>query len=56
MMQQALEEGSIRQECYAKKQSHCNFGVLPKQFFCDSLRVLHHPAGLGECNFGDCYD
>ncbi len=26
------------------------------QFFCNSSRVLHSPAGLGECNFGDCYD
>jgi hypothetical protein len=26
------------------------------QFFCDSSCSLHHPAGLWECNFGDCYD
>ena len=39
-----------------KKYSHCNHAVLTKQFFCDSSRVLHHPAGLGECEFGDCYD
>ncbi len=56
MMQQAIQDGSIPQECYAKKNSHCNYAVLMKQFFCDSLRVLHHPTGLGECNFGDCYD
>ncbi len=56
MMQQAAEAGSIPQECYAKKQSHCNFAVLTKQFFCNSLRVLHHPTGLGKCGFGDCYD
>jgi len=35
---------------------HCNYAVLTKQFFCDSSRSLHHPAGLGECDFGDCYD
>ena len=56
MMQQASEAGSIPQECYTKKQSHCNFAVLTEQFFCDSSRVLHHPAGLGECDFRDCYD
>jgi hypothetical protein len=56
MMQQASEAGSVPQECYAKKRSHCNFAVLTKQFFCDSSCVLHHPAGLGQCNFGDCYD
>jgi hypothetical protein len=39
-----------------KKRSHCNFTVLTKQFFCNSSRVLHHPAGLGECDFGDCFN
>ena len=56
MMHQAIAAGSIPQECFAKKYSHCNHVVLTKQFFCDSSRVLHHPAGLGECDFGDCYD
>jgi hypothetical protein len=56
MMQQAGREGAIPQECFAKKHSTCNYAVLSKQFFCDSSRSLHHPAGLGECNFGDCYD
>ncbi len=56
MMQQAIQEGSIPQECFAKKHSHCNHAVLTKQFFCNSLRCLHHPAGLGECDFGDCYN
>ena len=56
MMQQAIRDGSIPQECFAKKHSHCNHAVLTKQFFCDSSRCLHHPAGLGECDFGDCYD
>ncbi len=56
MMQQAIKVGSIPQECYAKKHSHCNYAVLTKQFFCDSSHSLHHPAGLGECDLGDCYD
>ena len=56
MMQQALAAGSIPQERYAKKHSHCNYAVLTKQFFCDSSWVLYYPAGLGECDFGDCYD
>ncbi len=56
MMQQAIKAGSIPQECYAKKHSHCNYAVLTKQFFCDSSRSLHHLAGLGGCDFGDCYD
>jgi hypothetical protein len=55
-MRQAIQEGSIPQECFAKKHSHCNHLVLTKQFFCDSSRCLHHPAGLGECVFGDCYN
>ena len=56
MMQQAVQDGSIPQECFAKKHSHCDHVVLTKQFFCDSSRCLHHPAGLRECDFGDCYD
>jgi hypothetical protein len=56
MMKQAGQEESIPQECFAKKHSHCNYAVLTKQFFCDSSRSLHYPAGLGECDFGDCYD
>jgi hypothetical protein len=56
MVQQAINDGRIPQECYAKKRSHCNFVVLTKQFFCNSSWVLHRPAGLGECNFGDCYN
>ncbi len=55
-MQQAIQDGRILQECFAKKHSHCNHAVLTKQFFCDSSWLLHHPAGLGECDFGDCYD
>jgi hypothetical protein len=56
MMQQVIQEGSKPQECYAKKHSNCNYAVLTKQFFCNSSWCLHHPAGLRECNFGDCYN
>jgi hypothetical protein len=56
MMHQAVLDGRILQECFAKKNSHCNYAVLTKQFFCDSSQILHHPAGLGECDFGDCYN
>ncbi len=56
MMQQAINEGSIPQLCFAKKNSHCNYAVLRKQFFCNSSRTWHHPVGLGECDFSDCYD
>ena len=55
-MKQSGQEGCIPQECFAKKHSHCNYAVLTKQFFCDSSRSLHYPVGLGECDFGDCYD
>jgi hypothetical protein len=55
-MQQAVRDSRIPQEVFAKKHSHCNYAVLTKQFICDSLRTLYHSAGLGECNFGDCYD
>ncbi len=55
-MQQAGWDGAIPQECFTNEHIACNNGVLAKQFFCDSLHSLHHPAGLGECNFGNCYD
>jgi hypothetical protein len=48
MMQQAIKDKAIPQECFAKKNSHCNYEVFIKQFFCDSSRVGHHPSGLGE--------
>ncbi len=56
MMRHAIQEGSIPQKCFAKKHSHCNHAVLTEQFFCNSSWCLHHPAGLGECDFGGCYD
>jgi hypothetical protein len=56
MMQQAVRDGLLPQEVFAKKHSHCHHAVLTKQFFCNSSHTLHHPKGLGECNFGDCYD
>jgi hypothetical protein len=31
MMQQAMSDGSIPQECFVKKHSHCNNAVLMKQ-------------------------
>jgi hypothetical protein len=55
MMQQVVQDGPIPQEVFAKKHSHCNHAILTKQLFYNSSRTLHHPAGLGECNFGDCY-
>jgi len=56
MMQQAIHAGAIPQECFVRKSSNCNYAVLTKQFFCNSSQIWHHPVGLGECNFGDCYD
>jgi hypothetical protein len=51
-----VQDGCIPQEVFTKKHSHCNHAVLTKQFFCNSSHTLHHLAGLGECNFEDCYD
>jgi hypothetical protein len=56
MMQQVIHAGAIPQECFAKKNSHCDYAVLTKQFFCDSSQIWHHSVSLGDCNFGDCYD
>ena len=29
---------------------------MVKRTFCDMVRILHHPAGISELDFGDCYD
>jgi hypothetical protein len=51
-MHQAVQDGRIPQEVFAKKHSHCNHAVLTKQFLCDSSRTLHHPAGRGNAILG----
>ncbi len=40
MMQHAVADVSIPQECFAENFSHCNYAVLTKQFFCDSPLTL----------------
>jgi len=55
-MHQAIKSGSIPQECFANKSSHCNHATLTKQFFCNSSCCLHHTASIEECNLADCYD
>ena len=55
-MHQAIKSGSIPQECFAKKNSHCNHATLTKRFFCDSSCCLHHAASIGECDLTDCYN
>ena len=46
----------IPEEHIGKKGSHCYNAHMVKTFYCDASRVLHHPAALGEEDFGDCYD
>ena len=36
MMRQAVADGSISKECFAKTNSHCNNAVLAKHFFWDA--------------------
>jgi hypothetical protein len=49
-------EGMHTSGVFRKETQPLQLRVLTKQFFCDSSRSLHYPAGLGECDFGDCYD
>jgi hypothetical protein len=52
MMQQAIHDGNISQECYAKKYGHCNNAVLTMQFFCDSSCVYITPLDWGSATLG----
>ena len=56
MMKLAKEKGVIPEEVFAKKGSHVNNALMSKTYFADMSKVLHWPAGLGGCDFGDCYD
>ena len=56
MMKQASDCGTIPDEHFAKKGSHCNNANLCKRFFCDISRVLHWPASMQQSDFGECYD
>ena len=55
-MRVAESKGFIPPEHFAKRGSHCNYAMMSKVFFVDTLRILHHPAAVGEEDFGDCYD
>ena len=56
MMKMASSNGLIPEENFAKQGSHCNYAIMTKKFFVDSAKILHHPAALGQDDFGDCYD
>ena len=56
MMKLAKEKGVIPEESFAKQGSHVNNALMAKTFFADISKVLHWPAALGGCDFGDCYD
>ena len=54
-MRPAEKGNTPPQEIFPKKGSHCNGAAMCKTFFCHSTRILHHPAAMGEEDFGD-YD
>ena len=56
MMKKAQKDGTIPDEIFSKKGSHCDDAVMVKRTFCDIARIMHHPAGISELDFGDCYD
>ena len=45
LMQQAIQEGSIPQECFTKKHSHCNHAVLTKVILLRQLPVPPPSSG-----------
>lgn len=56
MMKNAADNGAIPDEVFAVKNSHSNNATMSKTFFCDTSKVLHHPAAVREADFSDCYD
>ena len=50
------ENYAIPAELFAKAGSHCLDSTMSKTFVADVFKVLHHPASLGTCDLGDCYD
>ena len=56
MMANARAGDMIPEENFAKKGSSCNDAVMTKRMFTDNSRMLHHPAGVGGSDWGDCYD
>ena len=56
MMKSAGENNSIPDELFAKPGSKCIDNVMCKTYFSDISKVMHHPASLGGCDLGDCYD
>ena len=49
----AMEETA---DLFAKKKSHALYAIMAKTYFADCSKVLHWPAALGGCDFGNCYD
>ncbi len=56
MMKASRDSHAIPDKIFSKKGSHCDGTAMCKTFFCEGSRTLHHPAGMGEEDFGDCYD
>ena len=56
MTKKAREKGSIPDEVYAKKGSHCDDVTTIKVFFCDLSRNRKHPAAITETTLGERYD
>jgi len=56
MMSLAGENNAIPEELFAKAGSHCLDYTMSKTFVSDVSKVLHHPASLGTCDLGVCYD
>ena len=55
-MATAAEKDLIPKEHFSQKGTSAGNGIMAKTFFCDLSKVMHWPAGLGGCDFGDCYD
>ena len=50
------DKGLVPEETFAKKHSQCTDAVMTKILFTDDSKIMHHPAAVGGCDLGDCYD
>ncbi len=55
-MSQSGDYNVIPNKLFAKRGSQTMDAVLSKTFLTDISKVLHHPAALGGCDLGDCYN
>ena len=56
MMELADNKSLVPEETFAKKYSQSNDALMTNIYFTDDSKIMRHPAAVGSCDLGDCYD